>query len=514
MEKTESMFWADQIARKLSGRQAVNDSKTPSGRVHVGALRGVIIHDVLYKALRDAGLKAEFFYGNDDFDPMDDVPACLPKKFEEYRGMPLSEIPAPEGNGSYADYYFGEFQEVFEKLGAKPHVYKMSELYKSGKMDSTIKTILENGDKIRAIYKRVSGSEKGAEWLPFSIICDKCGRIGTTRVRDFDGKTVAYKCEPHLVKWAQGCGHEGRKNPFRGSGKLPWKMEWIGQWRVHGITLEGSGKDHMTAGGARDVADAVFKEVFQKTPPLAFAYEWFLLGGRKMSTSKGVGVSAKEISAALPPELLRFTMTRYKPQTAINFNPEGDTIPRLYDEFDKSAAVFFKKEEARDPDVPRIFELSNFEKPKDFFKPQFSFVSYLVQIPGANLETAFEKQKGSALNADEKTELKKRVAFAKIWLDKFAPDEAKIKIVEKPDWKSIGTKERAALSEFAGCLDESEGEQAEKIREICAAKGVSIQDFFKAAYKIFIGREKGPRLVPFLNALDKKFVYARLVGKK
>ena len=35
------MFWADQIAAESSDRtHIVNDSKTPSGRVHVGSLRG------------------------------------------------------------------------------------------------------------------------------------------------------------------------------------------------------------------------------------------------------------------------------------------------------------------------------------------------------------------------------------------------------------------------------------------------------------------------------------------
>ena len=42
------MFWADKIAADAVGEQVVNDSKTPSGRIHVGSLRGVVIHDVIY----------------------------------------------------------------------------------------------------------------------------------------------------------------------------------------------------------------------------------------------------------------------------------------------------------------------------------------------------------------------------------------------------------------------------------------------------------------------------------
>ena len=41
------MLWFADIARDVDAGKAhvINDSKTPSGRVHVGALRGVILHD-------------------------------------------------------------------------------------------------------------------------------------------------------------------------------------------------------------------------------------------------------------------------------------------------------------------------------------------------------------------------------------------------------------------------------------------------------------------------------------
>ena len=41
-------FWTDDIlaAADLSRAHVLNDSKTPSGRVHVGALRGVLIWGV------------------------------------------------------------------------------------------------------------------------------------------------------------------------------------------------------------------------------------------------------------------------------------------------------------------------------------------------------------------------------------------------------------------------------------------------------------------------------------
>ncbi len=46
------MDWADELAARVSGPQVVNDSKTPSGTVHVGSLRGPVILDVITRALR------------------------------------------------------------------------------------------------------------------------------------------------------------------------------------------------------------------------------------------------------------------------------------------------------------------------------------------------------------------------------------------------------------------------------------------------------------------------------
>jgi lysyl-tRNA synthetase class 1 len=94
------MFWGDEIAAEANGPQIVNDSKTPSGTIHVGALRGVVIHDVLTRALRDRGLPARFLYGIDDLDPMDSATLATREGVGEYMGRPLAEVPAPRGSAS------------------------------------------------------------------------------------------------------------------------------------------------------------------------------------------------------------------------------------------------------------------------------------------------------------------------------------------------------------------------------------------------------------------------------
>ena len=365
---TKVMFWADKIAQEVSKTkkpQLIDDAKTPSGRIHVGALRGVIIHDLIFKALQEAGVKVRYTFIFDDLDPMDSLPVYLPKeKYEKYMGIPLKNIPAPtedkkfEPKGqtleakSYAEYYADEFIGVFNKLGVEPEILWCSRLYEEGKLDKQIKLALENAEKIQEIYEKVSGSKRPKDYIPFQPICEKCGKIGTTAATNWDGKYVHYQCLERKVEWAAGCGYEGKVRPFGGTGKMPFRVEWPAKWSALGVTIEGEGKDHSSKGGTRDTANAIAREIFKIEPPYDIPYEHFLLSGQKMSSSKGIGVCAKEVAEILPPEVLRFLMVRPRPMQHIDFNPEAPyTIPKLFDDFDTAIV-------SKEPDLKRIWQLS------------------------------------------------------------------------------------------------------------------------------------------------------------
>ena len=261
------MFWADELAASLTGPQVVNDSKTPSGTVHVGSLRGVVLHDAITRAITETGTPVEFRYGVDDLDPMDSQALLTPDAVERFMGVPLAHVPAPAGStaASYARHFVGElFMGTFAGLGIHPVIYWMSELYADGTMDRFIRTALDAAEQIRTIYLRVSKVEKAPGWLPVSVICEQCGRIGTTLASDWNGHTVAYACLPDYVTWAKGCGHTGRVAPFGGRAKLPFNVDWASKWTLFDITVEGCGKDLATAGGSRDRSDAISREVLHR----------------------------------------------------------------------------------------------------------------------------------------------------------------------------------------------------------------------------------------------------------
>ena len=525
--RTSALYWADEIAAQATGPHVVNDSKTPSGTIHVGSLRGVVLHDALRRAVADRGLEVEFRYGVEDLDPMDAQALLTPDAVERYMGVPLAHVPAPEGSPhpNYARHFATLFLETFATLGIHPRLYWMSEQYASGAMDSYVSRALERADVIRHIYRTVSTVEHPADWLPVHVICENCGRVGTTHASGWAGGEVGYECLPDLVTWARGCGHAGRVSPFGGRAKLVWNVEWAARWGVLGVTIEGCGKDLATAGGSRDRADAISRQVFEREPPLNVPYEFLNISGRKMSTSRGEGAAAHHMAEVLPPEILRFLFLRPKPNRAIEFDPSGETIPRLFDEFDRIAgSVAGRPVKGELPPHPeRIFALSLTDAGADpeaeaaRYRPPFAHLALLLQVPGPDPIERLAAEKGAPLDDAERDLALTRVAAAEAWLEHFAPDSARLAVHYEglpPAADELGPAQRAFLAALADAVEEQppvsgEGWQS-AIFEVARAAEIRPADAFGSIYRAFLGRPNGPRAGWLLASLAPAFVISRL----
>jgi lysyl-tRNA synthetase, class I len=154
------MLWFSEIAALIdTGKpHVINDSKTPSGRVHVGSLRGVIMHDAMFRVLKARGASVRYCFGVDDYDPVDEIPAGQGEHFEKYRGAPLCNVPAPAGSSApdMAEHFISELFDVFGELGVEAERYRMRDFYRSGSMNESIDKILANAATVRRIYKEVS----------------------------------------------------------------------------------------------------------------------------------------------------------------------------------------------------------------------------------------------------------------------------------------------------------------------------------------------------------------------
>ena len=422
MSTDDRLFWADRIAQFIKNRvqeetilqQIVEehgwicyDEKTPSGRIHVGSGRGWVIHDTVARALRDIGLKGRFILSADDIDPMDDLPKEHSEKYKPYMGKPLRNVPSPvPGFESYADYYFHDVTSKFSEYGIEAELERTGDHYYNGDFNRTIKLALDNADKIQNIYRRFNKDAKGTEVLPFKPICEKCGNIGTTVAYAWDkeAELLSYRCISNLVKWAKGCGHEGQIKPYNGAGKLPWKAEWAAKWPTIGVIFETAGKDHFSAGGSRDIAIAIAREIFDYPPPLPStykqkadgsyiyttgeAYEFFTVGGKKMSTGKGIGYPFSDMTNYAPGYILKFLLVRTRPRSAIDFDPAVD-LERVYRDYDDIERKYYQAEEYPEAikndeifNAHRLYQLCSIKKPLPSLPPQieFNLGVMLVQI--------------------------------------------------------------------------------------------------------------------------------------
>lgn len=530
------MYWADRIVDEILEKQknlvaagkplVIRDEKTASGRVHVGSLRGVAIHGIIAEILKERGILHVFKFEINDSDPMDGMPTYLDAAtFESFMGKPLNEVPSPDGQApNFAEFYGQEFTGVIEELGFSPEYYRPSTLYASGAFNECIRLAIVHADKIREIYKRVSGAEKASSWLPVNVVCENCGKVSTTKAtkyepgtNEYDG-TVEYACWD--LDWTKGCGHKGTVSPYDGRAKLPWKVEWAAKFKVMDVHVEGGGKDHSTKGGSREVAEAISREVFDHEPPFNIPYEFFQVGGKKMSSSKGKGSSSREIADLLPPEMVRLLLLQKDPMKVIEFDPEGDTIPVLFDSYDKYAAGFFA---GNDDDYGRMFKLIHPESERAHIPqrhlPRFSVVAFLAQMPHLDTAREVEHVLGQPLNEEDKKELDKRLHYAALWVKEYAPENYRYEMKEELPAAAMNLSpiQKTALKEILAFVESKEAgavvdgqEMHTMLHDLKTKIDIQPGELFEAIYLSILGKKSGPKAGWFLSVIDPVWLKKRL----
>lgn len=493
---------------------------TPSGAAHIGSLRGPLVHDMVYRALGCAGQQVTSTYVFNDFDPVDGLPAELSALSNEL-GKPLRTARSPEpGFASFAEYFTKDFKAVLVSLGVKATFLSSWDMYREGKFNGVIREALDHSETIQEIYQRVSGSKKReAGWMPIQVVCEQCGKLGTTRVHNWDGDTVAYICEPTMVTWAKGCGFSGRISPFDGNGKLPWKVDWPAHWKVLGVTIEGAGKDHSSAGGSRDIAKALCEEVFHIPNPYNLPYEFFLIGGKKMSSSKGLGLKARDLTHVLPSSVGRFLFTRTDYRRAIEFDPMGTmAIPDLFDEYDRCWQAY---NESGDVELSHAFEYAQTgETPNrrpGFFLPRFRDIANYTQLPNIDLWFKFEEIKGAPLTDEERDLIGDRLTNAYVWLGHYAPDEYRYQIslkrfdeiqLSEEQWKFLND-----LSIIWPTINDPEKLQSEIFR-LAKTNRIDHKQAFHALYMVTLDKPHGPRAGWLLKKFPTDVMVERLTLNK
>lgn len=525
------MFWGDSIVDDFLaqyGEEAkkrkliLRDEKTISGRPHVGSLRSFVMHAVLSDVLTSRGIDNEFFYEINDTDAFDSVPAYVPKEWSQHLGKRLKDVPSPDGKApSYAIYFAEEYKKALVDSKYNATFYISSKKYEAGEYDKYITLALDKRDRIREIYKEVSGSVKDESWYPCQVICDECGKIATTRILNWDGKEVEYTCDDDRG-YVKGCGFKGKKLPFGGNATLPWKVEWAAKFCVVKVDLEGAGKDHYAAGGSRHVSNKICEEVFGHKHPFDVRHEFILMEGFKMSSSAGVGATAVELEQLLPRYIFRFMMIQKDVMKTINFAPDGDTVPVLFDQYDEVCKKYFEEEGNEAEHKDRIFEFTHYFERENMdrlkrFLPRFSLVAFYVQMPHVDLMAKMEELKGAPLTDCDREEVELRAQYAKKWLDTCSPEKYIFKIWDTlpSACSNLSADQKNFLRVMADFLQENPKATGEEIQTFIHGKKTELAleptVIFQALYLAILGKDSGPKAGWLIEALDNGFLLKRFL---
>jgi lysyl-tRNA synthetase class 1 len=535
----DNLFWSDQLAKKVVERQkfhyvdkqipksdkyVVKTSASLSGVLHIGRLSDTVRGESVVKSLRDAGHEVEFIWVAEDMDPLRKVPKCVPSIFEKYLGMPVTDIPDPWGcHKTYSEHHFEKYLKVlYNFTHEKMTMYSMREEYKKGTFRDSIKTLLENSKKMVEIQNKYRDNKLPETWSPWTPICKNCGKIITPKVLGFDGKKIHYRCEDYKFETtvAKGCGYEGEADPLHDDGKLMWKGEWASQWRIWKVCSEGAGKEYQVPGSAFWINCEICESILDYPAPEPIFYEHITIDGEKMSASKGNIVYPNDWAEVADPEVLRFFYNKKLMKTR-SFSWKD--LPRLYDDYDLHTRVYFDAEKLENEreahHMKRLFEISQLKIPSHLPKLiPYDFAAIIAQIcpPEDSLDRAITLLKSSGHitgnpDAGDLEFIKHRLLLAKNWTEKYAGEEVKIKISEEvtQDMRDkLNENQLKTLGLLAKSLDSAENEAAlySKFFEISKETGIDTKEFFKGAYNILTGKDRGPRLAPFIFAIGKERV--------
>ena len=504
------MHWADVVAEKLleSGKKHVISSGiTPSGPIHLGSMREILTADAIVRAVNDKGGEAKLLYVADNADPLRKVYPFLDKeKYDRYVGRPLAEIPAPEGNESYDQFFLKPFFQALEQVGVRPNVIDNYEYYKNGKYNECVKKIIESRKETRNILEKISGRQLPKHWFPWTFK-DNDGTL-------CNGKFIRY--EWPFVYFQNKSGDEIQNNIEKGEGKLPWRLDWPSKWKILGVTFEAFGKDHATKGGSFDTGKRIVKDILDYEEPHHIVYEWINLKGKgAMHSSTGLAISAEEMLRMAPPEVIRWLIMQPQPNRHVDFDP-GLGLLNSVDKYDRSLQTYYSGE--LEENASRALELSQV---KAIPKKEKQTIPYrhlvtLLQSKENNAEiekTLVRTGDIKKLDSDEIKNLESRLDCIAGWLDNYAPESVKFKIQKNAPKINLTSDEKKYLENLKGKLaliDWNPKSIHDSFYELQESSKVPAKEYFRIMYLVLLGKERGPRLGFFLATIDKDFIIKRL----
>lgn len=506
------MNWLTQIAddvdaRFPEGELLVASGGSPSGTYHLGHMRELVTCDAILLELRRRGRAAKHIYFVDDLDIFRKVPVNVPAEWDQYLGMPICDVPSPDGQEgkSYADFFLQGLVDSCKALNVEVEFMRSHPKYRSGWFVPAIELCLQHIPQIKTALETISNRKLEDNWTPIQVI-----EKGRLKKRAF----VSIDTEAKTIQYLDVDGLEQTARYDTGEVKLDWRLDWPARWWQLKVHVEPFGREHASAGGSYDTGVQIMKDVFKADPPIPVPYDSIHMVGdtKKMSASKGTAISAMEAVQIMPAEVVRYLILRAALNKVLSFDP-AEGVVKLIDEF---AALTAKTD--RNEAEERLLYVSTRDNKPVVSRVPFSHLvaSYQASLKDADKTLDVIKRTEHSKTAEEDAEIiREELKFIDEWLRLRAPDDVKFALAEQVNaedftqqeqafLKSLGEKTQAAPEDADGAYFH------ERIYELKDEMGLQPKDMFTALYKALIGKTSGPRAGWFLSILPRDWLVRRL----
>ena len=550
--------------RRAPGKAVVVASGlSPSGPIHLGNLREVMVPHLVADEIRRRGVPCEHILSFDDFDRFRRVPAGVDPSWEQHIGKPLTSVPAPPGSThrNWAEHFKAPIAAALARLGVEFRGISQTQMYTSGAYVEEVLLAMRERSRIDAVLAQyrtkprpamagadidataatgagaeaAEGSGAAAEddgatiagYYPYRPYCSACERDLTTVTGYVDETTeLSYTC---------ACGHaETVKLAEHRRGKLVWKVDWPMRWAYEGVVFEPSGADHQAPGSSFVVGGRLVSEIFGGWQPIGPGYAFVGISGMaKMSSSRGAVPTPADALDIMEEPVLRWLYARRRPQQSftVAFDQE---LQRLYDEWDAVARKVAGG-------TASALDASSYDRAVRTARADLPCtprpMPYRTLASVADITTGDSDQMLRILNDSDPgrplrslDELQPRLDRARCWAMTQLPAEQRTRLASEPDRSALAELSPAQRSSLdlllAGLADHWSLEglsrlvyAVPKLQAGLSADAAATPElkaaqraFFALVYQLMIGRDTGPRLPTLLLAAGQERIRALLTG--
>jgi len=167
-------------------------------------------------------------------------------------------------------------------------------------------------------------------------------------------------------------------------------------------------------------------------------------------------------------------------------------------------------------DLKRIYEISQIKRPeKDYAQVSYTQLALLMQISDREEDILKMLERGGrSINETIRRRIDELLPLVKNFLNSSASESIRFSLKPELSADDLAMSEplKDCLRTIADIVEKAENEEAltNEIYAIAKGAGLRPRDVFVIIYRIFLGKDEGPKVGTLLLAMDKGFVLGRL----